>query len=57
MFRVGPHLCGAIAMTEDGKVWGGAVRPKRDGAQLAALENCQKRTAGQCKLRGSECNR
>jgi clan AA aspartic protease (TIGR02281 family) len=57
VFRVGPHQCGAIAMTEDGKVWGGAVRPKRDSAQLAAVENCQKRTAGQCKLRGSECNR
>lgn len=57
VFRVGPQQCGAMAMTEDGKVWGGAVRPKRDAAQLAALENCQKRSSGQCKLRGSECNR
>jgi clan AA aspartic protease (TIGR02281 family) len=57
VFRTGPHQCGAIAMTEDGKVWGGATRAKRDEAELAALQNCQKRISGQCKLRGAECNR
>jgi clan AA aspartic protease (TIGR02281 family) len=57
VFRTGPHQCGAIALTEDGKVWGGASRAKRDEAELAALQNCQKRIPGQCKLRGAECNR
>jgi clan AA aspartic protease (TIGR02281 family) len=57
VFRTGPHQCGAIAMTGDGKVWGGATRARRDEAELAALQNCQKRIPGQCKLRGAECNR
>jgi clan AA aspartic protease (TIGR02281 family) len=57
VFRTGPRQCGAIALTEDGKVWGGATRAKRDEAELAALQNCQKRIPGQCKLRGAECNR
>ena len=57
VFRTGPQQCGAIALTEDGKVWGGATRAKRDEAELAALQNCQKRIPGQCKLRGAECNR
>jgi len=57
VFRVGPRHCGAIAMTENGKIWGGADRDGRDAAKLAALENCQKRTKGQCIIRGNECNR
>jgi Domain of unknown function (DUF4189) len=57
VFRVGPKQCGAIAMTTDGKAWGGAQRDRRDAADLAAIENCQKRTSGQCKIRASECNR
>ena len=57
VFRVAPKLCGAIAMTENGKVWGGATRPERAEAELAAMQNCQKRTGGQCKIRGAECNR
>ena len=57
VFRTGPKECGAIAMTENGKIWGGAKRPKRDAAELAAMENCQKRTKGQCKVRGAECNK
>jgi hypothetical protein len=57
VFRTGSRECGAIAMTENGKVWGGAKRDRRDAAELASLENCQKRTGGQCKVRGAECNR
>jgi len=57
VFRFGPKECGAIAMTEDGKIWGGAKRPRREAAELAALQNCQKRTSGQCKIRGAECNK
>jgi hypothetical protein len=57
VFRTGPGQCGAIAMTENGKVWGGARRETRDGAKLAALEDCQKRTKEQCVVHGNECNR
>jgi clan AA aspartic protease (TIGR02281 family) len=56
VFRTGPRECGAIAMTENGKVWGGAKRPRRDAAELAAVVNCQKRTGDQCRLSGSKCN-
>ena len=56
VFHVGPHQCGAIALTEDGKIWGGAVRQKRDEAELAAVGNCQKRTGDRCKVRGADCN-
>ncbi|HEX3862573.1 MAG TPA: DUF4189 domain-containing protein [Stellaceae bacterium] len=57
VFRTTTGECGAIAMNDSGKVWGGAKRPSREAAQLAAIENCQKRTGGQCKIRGAECNR
>lgn len=57
VFRTGAKECGAIAMTEDGKIWGGAKRPRREAAELAAMQNCQKRTSGQCKVRGAECNK
>jgi clan AA aspartic protease (TIGR02281 family) len=56
VFRTGPGECGAIAMTGNGKVWGGARRPRRDAAESAAVENCQKRTSSQCRLSGSKCN-
>jgi hypothetical protein len=57
VFRVGPKQCGAIAMTDDGKIWGGSTRPTKAAAELGALEGCQKRTKVQCKVKGAECNR
>jgi hypothetical protein len=57
VFRTGPKECGAIATTDDGKVWGGSKRPTKSAAELAAMEGCQKRTKLQCKARGAECNR
>jgi Domain of unknown function (DUF4189) len=57
VFRTGPKECGAIALTPDNKVWGGAKRDTRPAAELAAIENCQKRTSSQCKVQASECNR
>ena len=56
-FRVAPKKCGAVAMTDDGKIWGGADRPTRSAAELAAIQNCQKRTKVQCAVKGAECNR
>ena len=32
VFRTAARQCGAIAMTENGKVWGGATRPERGAA-------------------------
>src|SRR3979409_1701503 len=57
VFRTGPKEGGAIALTPDNKVWGGAKRDTRPAAELAAIENCQKRTSSQCKVQASECNR
>ena len=56
-FRFGPKRCGAIAQTDDGKIWGGAERPTKAAAELAAMQNCQKRTKVQCQVKGAECNR
>jgi len=59
IFRTRPKQCGAIATSEKrgSTAWGGAVKQTRDAASLAALTDCQKRTAGQCKVRASGCNR
>lgn len=57
VFRTGSKECGAIATSADGKAWGAGKHAKRDTAQLAAIENCQKRISGQCKIKESECNR
>ncbi len=57
VFRTGPRQCGAIATTENGKAWGVARRNQRDAAALAAMQDCQKHTHGQCKVKASECNR
>jgi hypothetical protein len=56
VFRTTPRECGAIA-TGEGTAWGGGKRPQRAAAELAAVQNCQKHTKGQCKIRGSGCNR
>ena len=57
VFRLGPKLCGAIAMTDDGKIWGGSTRPTRAAAELASIQGCQKRTKVQCQVKGAECNK
>jgi hypothetical protein len=57
VFRVSPKQCGAIALTDDGKIWGGATRPTKAAAELAALQGCQKRTRVQCTVKAAECNR
>jgi hypothetical protein len=52
--------CGALATSADEKesnAWGVSIRERKPDAELAAIQNCQKRTSGQCKIKGSECNR
>ncbi|HTQ34685.1 MAG TPA: DUF4189 domain-containing protein [Stellaceae bacterium] len=56
VFRTRAKECGAIAKAESGTAWGGGKGSKA-AAELAAVQNCQKRTKGQCKIRGSECNK
>ena len=51
--------CGAIAATDNGKIWGGAWRSKREDAEKAATANCEKRpgASGKCKVKTAECNK
>ena len=56
-FRAGPRQCEAVATPEQGSAIGAAYRPSRDAAALAAINDCQKRTKAQCKVRTSGCNR
>lgn len=57
VFRTTSGQCGAIAIAENRSVWGGAKRARRAAAQLAAVQNCQKRSKSPCKARSVECNR
>jgi clan AA aspartic protease (TIGR02281 family) len=57
VFRMAGRQCGAIAMTDSGRIWGGATRPEREAAERAAVENCAKRTGDPCRLRSVQCNR
>jgi hypothetical protein len=50
-------VCAALATTADSKAIGAAARKTQDGARLAALSDCQKRKAGDCVVRASDCNK
>lgn len=52
-----PKRCAAIATIENGKAAGAAARSTVDAARLAALTQCQKRKAGDCVVRASDCNK
>jgi Domain of unknown function (DUF4189) len=49
--------CAALATIADGKAAGAAARKTKDDASLAALTDCQKRKAGDCVVRASNCNK
>jgi hypothetical protein len=55
--KIGPKMCGALALTEDGKHAGAAWRKDREAARLAALKNCAKDKAGECVVRATDCNK
>jgi len=57
VFRTAPRECGAIAVAGEGDAWGGGKAPQKAKAELDAVNNCQKRTKGQCKVREASCNR
>lgn len=48
--------CAAFATIANGKAIGAAARKTKDDARLAALTDCQKRKAGECVVRASNCN-
>lgn len=57
IIRTAAKQCAAIATTQNGKDIGAAARKSLDEARLAALSNCQKRKAGDCVVRNSDCNK
>ena len=57
VFRTVARECGAIATADTGTGWGGGKRTQRAAAELDAVQNCQKRTKGQCKVKAGACNR
>ena len=57
IFQTARRECGAVATAQDGPQWGAGKGWPRSRAELDAVNNCQKRTKGQCKLRGAECNK
>lgn len=57
IFQTAARECGAIAKPESGPFWGAGKGSPRSRAELDAVQNCQKRTKDQCKIRGAECNR
>lgn len=51
------YLCAALATAADGKAAGAAARKNPDDARLAALKECQKRKAGECVVRVTDCEK
>jgi hypothetical protein len=60
LIQVPGGKCAALATSADEKeknVWGVSIRDGKSEAELATMQNCQKRTKGQCKIQSSECNK
>lgn len=54
---VEPKGCGALAMSDKDKAWGGADREKLEEAKREAVAHCQTHTQqGTCAVRVSGCN-
>ena len=55
---VEPAGCGALAISDKDKAWGGADRATLDKAKHDAVEHCQTHTqTGICAVRVSGCNK
>ena len=58
VYAVEPKGCGALALSNKDKAWGGADRETLAAAKKDAVERCQTHTtAGQCEVRVSGCNK
>ncbi len=56
-FRMATGQCGSIALSDNGRIWGGATRSDRTAAERAAVENCEKRSSASCRSHSVQCNR
>ena len=55
---VEPKGCGALALRDKDKAWGGADREKLEAAKRDAVAHCQTHTqSGTCTVRVSGCNK
>ncbi len=55
---VEPAGCGALALSDKDKAWGGADREKLDAAKREAIAHCRTHTTdGTCTVRVSGCNK
>jgi len=55
---VEPKGCGALAMSDKGRAWGGADRVTLAAAESAAVVHCRSHTTtGTCTVRLSGCNK
>lgn len=58
VYPVEPAGCGALALSDKDKAWGGADRETLAKARQDAVARCQTHTtAGKCEVRVSGCNR
>jgi len=57
VYPVEPQGCGALALSDKDKAWGGADRPSLSSARQDAVAHCQGHTTGgTCTVRVSGCN-
>ena len=55
---VEPKGCGALALSDKDKAWGGADRERLEAAKRDAIAHCQTHTqTGTCTVRLSGCNK
>lgn len=55
---VEPKGCGALALSDKDKAWGGADRDRLEAAKRDAVAHCQTHTqTGTCTVRVSGCNK
>ena len=58
VYPVEPKGCGALALSDKDKAWGGADRETLAKAKTDAVARCQTRTTtGKCEVRVSGCNK
>ena len=58
VYPVDPKGCGALALSDKDKAWGGADRERLDAAKNEAIAHCQTHTStGTCTVRVSGCNK
>ena len=58
VYPVEPKGCGALALSDKDKAWGGADRENLEEAKKDAVLHCQRHTQdGNCAVKVSDCNK